>query len=65
MTADAKAALNFLAAHPACTGHLATMGVCLGGHLAFRAALDSRVASSSCFYATDLHTVVGDISAFV
>ncbi len=32
-------------------------GVCLGGHLAFRAALDSRVAAAACWYATDLHTV--------
>ena len=27
----------------------------VGGHLAFRAALDARVASAACFYATDLH----------
>ena len=44
--ADAKAALDFLVAHPACTGQVATMGVCLGGHLALRAALDPRVACS-------------------
>jgi carboxymethylenebutenolidase len=31
-------------------------GFCLGGHLAFRAALDVRVAAAACFYATDLHT---------
>jgi len=53
---DAKAALNLLAAHPACTGHLATMGVCLGGHLALRAALDPRVLAAACFYATDVHS---------
>jgi carboxymethylenebutenolidase len=54
--ADAAAALDFLAAHGACTGKLATMGVCLGGHLAYRAALDPRVAAAACFYATDLHS---------
>jgi carboxymethylenebutenolidase len=54
--ADAKAALDFLAAHPACTGQVATMGVCLGGHLALRAALDPRVCSAACFYATDVHS---------
>ncbi len=54
--ADARAALNFLAAHPASTAHLATMGVCLGGHLALRAALDPRVLAAACFYATDVHT---------
>ncbi|MBU2662795.1 dienelactone hydrolase family protein [Actinoplanes bogorensis] len=30
-------------------------GWCLGGHLAFRAALDERVASTVCFYPTGLH----------
>ncbi len=33
-----------------------TIGFCLGGHLAFRAALDSRVQVSSCWYPTDIHT---------
>ena len=54
--ADAKAALAFLAEHPACTGTLATMGVCLGGHLAFRAALNPGVLAAACFYATDIHS---------
>lgn len=53
--ADARAALAFLAGHPACTGKLATMGVCLGGHLAYRAALNPEVAAAACFYATDIH----------
>ncbi|MCW6509942.1 dienelactone hydrolase family protein [Lichenifustis flavocetrariae] len=54
--ADATAALAFLRQHPACTGRLATMGVCLGGHLAYRAALDPSVSAAACFYATDIHT---------
>jgi len=29
--------------------------VCLGGHLAYRAALDPRVAAAACFYPTDIH----------
>ena len=33
-----------------------TLGFCLGGHLAFRAALDHRVTAAACFYATDIHT---------
>ncbi|WP_428395526.1 dienelactone hydrolase family protein [Lichenicoccus sp.] len=53
---DARAALSFLEEHPACSGRLASMGVCLGGHLAFRAALDPRVRAAACFYATDLHS---------
>jgi carboxymethylenebutenolidase len=52
---DARAALDFLAAHPACTGRLGAMGVCLGGHLAFRAALNPDVLAAACFYATDIH----------
>ncbi len=54
--ADAAAILGYLAAHPACTGRLATMGVCLGGHLALRAALNPNVRAAACFYATDIHT---------
>ena len=54
--ADAAAALGFLAQHPASTGRLATMGVCLGGHLALRAALDPSVLAAACFYPTDVHS---------
>jgi carboxymethylenebutenolidase len=31
------------------------VGFCLGGHLAFRAAFDPRVAATVCFYPTGLH----------
>ena len=54
--ADAKAGLAFLGRHEACTGRLATLGVCLGGHLAYRAALDPAVSAAACFYATDIHS---------
>lgn len=54
--ADATAALTVLAEHPACTGKLGTFGVCLGGHLAYRAALDPRVLAAVCFYPTDIHS---------
>ena len=54
--ADSKATLAFLRQHEACSGRLATMGVCLGGHLAYRAALDPSVSAAACFYATDIHT---------
>lgn len=52
---DARATLDFLQSHPACSGRLGSMGVCLGGHLAYRAALDPRVSAAACFYATDIH----------
>jgi carboxymethylenebutenolidase len=54
--ADATAALAYLRQHGACTGRLATLGVCLGGHLAYRAALSPTVSSAACLYATDIHS---------
>ena len=54
--ADAAAALAYLGTHEACTGALATFGVCLGGHLALRAAFNSAVAATVCCYATDVHS---------
>jgi carboxymethylenebutenolidase len=52
---DCRAVLDHLAAHPACTGKLGAFGVCIGGHLAFRAAMQPDVLASVCFYATDIH----------
>lgn len=54
--ADARAALDWLKASPACNGRLVTMGICTGGHLAFRAAMNADVLAAACFYATDLHS---------
>ncbi len=52
---DARALLAALRAHPGCTGKLGVMGICLGGHLAFRAAMNPEVLATACFYATDIH----------
>ncbi len=52
---DARAALDHLAGRDDCDGKLLSMGVCIGGHLAFRCALDPRVRAAACFYATGLH----------
>jgi len=52
---DARAALDYLKARPDCTGKLGAMGICLGGHLAFRAAMNPDVLATTCFYATDIH----------
>ena len=52
---DARAVLAFLRAHPHCTGRLGSIGICIGGHLAFRAAMNPEVLAGVCFYATDLH----------
>jgi carboxymethylenebutenolidase len=53
--ADARAVLDHLAARPDCTGQLGAMGICIGGHLAYRAALNPDVRATVCFYATDIH----------
>ena len=53
--ADARAVLGFLGAHAACTGKLGVMGICIGGHLAFRAAMNREALATTCFYATDIH----------
>ncbi|HLE43821.1 MAG TPA: dienelactone hydrolase family protein [Methylomirabilota bacterium] len=53
---DARTVIAYLGALPRCTGRLGTMGICIGGHLAFRAALNREIRAAACFYATDLHT---------
>lgn len=30
--------------------------MCLGGHLAYRCALDQRVKAAVCYFATDIHS---------
>lgn len=52
---DARAVLDLLKRSPHCTGALGVMGICIGGHLAFRAAMQPDVRATACFYATDIH----------
>ena len=54
--ADARAVVAALAGHPGCNGRVGAVGICLGGHLSFRAALLPEVRATACFYPTDLHT---------
>jgi carboxymethylenebutenolidase len=53
---DNRAAIEWLNKQPWYNGNLGAMGYCIGGHLAFRAALQPEVKATACFYATDLHT---------
>jgi carboxymethylenebutenolidase len=53
--ADARAVLDHLKSRPDCTGQLGAVGICIGGHLAFRAAMNPDVRGAACFYATDIH----------
>lgn len=52
---DARAVIAFLQSHPACTGRLGTMGICIGGHLSFRCSMEPQIRAGVCFYATDIH----------
>jgi len=52
---DARATLDHLLGHSACNGRLGVIGICIGGHLSFRAAATNPdVRAGVCFYATDL-----------
>jgi carboxymethylenebutenolidase len=53
---DRRAALDYLAQHRlVAEGQLGAMGFCIGGHLAFRAALEPDVRATVCFYGTGIH----------
>jgi carboxymethylenebutenolidase len=54
--AGCRAALDYLAAHThVAKGKLGAAGFCIGGHLAFRAALQTDVLATVCFYPTGVH----------
>jgi len=55
---DNSAMIAWVKQQPWCNGRIGAMGFCIGGHLAFRAALQPEVEATACFYATDLHTNV-------
>lgn len=52
---DTSLTIEYLQSMPTCTGKIGATGMCLGGHLAYRAALDARVGAAFCFFATDIH----------
>jgi carboxymethylenebutenolidase len=52
----AKVVIRALRGHPSCSGRIGAIGFCIGGHLAFRAALQPEVLACASFYPTDLHT---------
>jgi len=53
---DNQVMIKWAKEQPWCNGNIGAMGFCIGGHLAFRAALQPEVKATACFYATDLHT---------
>ncbi|MBC8039801.1 MAG: dienelactone hydrolase family protein [Opitutaceae bacterium] len=52
---DARAVVAFLKTHASGNGRVGAIGICLGGHLAFRTAMLPDVTATTCFYATDIH----------
>jgi len=53
---DATLSVDLLVSLKNCNGRIGATGMCLGGHLAFRAAFDPRILASVCFFATDIHS---------
>jgi carboxymethylenebutenolidase len=55
--ATAQVTFNHLASRPDVLTHaLGTLGFCIGGHLALRAALDPRCKAAVCAYPTGVHS---------
>ncbi|KND94434.1 putative carboxymethylenebutenolidase [Tolypocladium ophioglossoides CBS 100239] len=54
--ADSRATVDHLLSLPTCTGLIGATGMCLGGHLAVRAALDARITACVAYFATDIHS---------
>ena len=53
---DTQAMIDFLNVQDYCSGKIGAMGFCLGGGLAYRAAMNPAISATSCFYATDIHS---------
>lgn len=54
--ADARACIDHLIARQDCNGRLGCVGICLGGHLSIRCAMNPEILAAVSFYATDVHT---------
>ncbi|OXV05371.1 hypothetical protein Egran_06862 [Elaphomyces granulatus] len=53
---DSSLSVDLLLSLPTCNGRIGATGMCLGGHLAYRCALDERVKAAVCYFATDIHS---------
>jgi len=53
---DAELSVSLLLSLDTCNGRIGATGMCLGGHLAYRCALDKRVSAAVCYFATDIHS---------
>ncbi len=57
---DLKATLAFVRRHPACNGHVGTMGFCLGGKLAYLMATRSDTDCNVSYYGVGLDELLGE-----
>ena len=48
--ADIMATVETLQNYTSCNGKIGAVGICLGGHLAYRAALLPKILATACFY---------------
>lgn len=53
---DTSAIIDWVDEQDFCSGAMGSFGVCLGGHLACRAAVNPRIQGAACLYATDIHS---------
>ncbi|WP_370301660.1 dienelactone hydrolase family protein [Pseudoalteromonas tunicata] len=53
---DVAALINYCHNSGTSSGGIGVMGVCIGGHLACRAALNPAIKAAFCLYATDIHS---------
>lgn len=53
---DTLAMIEYLHQQGFYNGSVGSMGVCIGGHLAFRAALNPAIKAAFCLYPTDIHS---------
>ncbi|KAL5594075.1 hypothetical protein BROUX41_001122 [Berkeleyomyces rouxiae] len=54
--ADVMSTVDHLLSLPTCSGRIGATGMCLGGHLALRACLDTRISACVAYFATDVHS---------
>ncbi|MCT8985300.1 dienelactone hydrolase family protein [Shewanella phaeophyticola] len=53
---DTQALVDFARSQSFCSDKVGAMGVCIGGHLAYRAALNPDISGAFCLYPTDIHS---------
>jgi len=53
---DTQSMVDYIKSLSYFSGKIGALGFCLGGGLAYRAAINPAISATSCFYATDIHS---------